>query len=536
MFLKEFIFNVIGGLGLFIYGIHLMSEGLQKACGDKMRRLLAILTTNPLKGTLIGAGVTAFIQSSSATTVMTIGFVNAGLMTLAQAIGVIFGANIGTTITAQLIAFRLTDYALPILGIGFGLNFFVKRRTVKFIGQFLLGFGLLFLGLSIMTSVAKPLGSSESVRQIFINFSQNPLLGILAGMVVTMIVQSSSVTVGLVLALATVGLLDLRGAIPLILGDNIGTCITAALASIGGTISARRTAVAHIGFNIIGTGIVLLLLPVYRVLILHTSANIARQVANAHSLFNIMNTVIFLPFVGLYARFLTKLVKGKEEEEIESAPKYLEQHLLNTPSVAIEAATKEIIKTLKITQQMVKIAMEDFFKGDPRRLNKVAQKEETVDALRLATTNYLVELMQRELSPQQSAKIPALVHIVNDVERIGDHAENLKDLAEQKIEGRMPFSNMAISELKKIQSKIDEMINLSIQTLELDDRQKAEIVLEKESYINNLRSELKQNHIKRLEKGTCNVLSGVVFLDAISNFEKIGDHLTNIAQAVAAGL
>ncbi len=536
MFLKEFIFSTIGGLGLFIYGIRLMGEGLQKACGDKMRRLLAILTTNPLKGTLMGAGVTALIQSSSATTVMTIGFVNAGLMTLAQAIGVILGANVGTTITAQLIAFKLTNYALPILGIGFGLNFFAKRRTAKFIGQFLLGFGMLFLGLSIMTSVAKPLGDSEAVRLLFINFSQNPLLGVLVGMVVTMIVQSSSVTVGLVLALATVGLLDLRGAIPLILGDNIGTCITAALASIGGTISARRTAVAHIGFNIIGTGIVLLLLPVYRVLILHTSANIARQVANAHSLFNIMNAVIFLPFVGLYARFLTKFVKGKEEEEIESVPKYLEQHLLNTPSVAIGAATKEIIRTLKITQQMVRIAMEGFFEGNPRFLNKVVQKEEGVDALRLAVTNYLVELMQRELSPQQSAKIPALIHIVNDVERIGDHAENLKDLAEQKIESRMPFSNMAVSELKKMQSEIDEMINLSIQTLELDDRQKAQVVLEKESYINNLRSELKQNHIERLEKGTCKVLSGVVFLDTISNFEKIGDHLTNIAQAVAAGL
>lgn len=534
--LKEFIFNSIGGLGLFIYGIRLMGEGLQKACGDKMRKLLGVLTTNPLMGTAMGAAVTALIQSSSATTVMTIGFVNAGLMTLCQAIGVIFGANIGTTITAQLIAFKLTNYALPILGIGFGLNFFAKRRTIRFIGQFLLGFGMLFLGLNIMTSVAKPFGNSEVVRQMFINFSQNPLLGILVGMVVTMIVQSSSVTVGLVLALATVGLLDLRGAIPLLLGSNIGTCITAAFASIGGTVSARRTAVAHIGFNVLGTIIVLLLLPVYRTIVLYTSNNIARQVANAHTLFNVMNAIIFLPFVAIYAKFLTKVIKGEEEEEIESLPKYLEQHLLNTPSVAIGAASREIIRTLKITQQMVRIAMQGFLKNNLRILNKVIQKEEAVDALRLATTNYLVELMQRELSPQQSAKIPALIHIVNDVERIGDHAENLKDLAEQKIEEVMPFTNTAIAELKKMQNEIDEMIDVSVDTLKLDDTEKAEVVLNKENYINSLRFDLKQNHIKRLERGECRVLSGVVFLDIISNFEKIGDHLTNIAQAVKAGL
>ena len=528
---KELIFGILGGLGLFIYGIHLMGEGLQRAAGDRMRRILNALTGKPLKGVAVGAGVTALIQSSSATTVMTVGFVNAGFMTLKQAIGVIFGADIGTTITAQLIAFKLTDYALPVIGIGMLTTLFAKKKKIKYIGHFLVGFGILFLGLKIMTGVVEPFGESEAVKQLFVNFSKNPVLGVLTGMLITFVVQSSSVTVGIVLALASVGLLDLRGAIPLILGDNIGTCITAIIASIGTTISAKRAAIAHMMFKILGTVIVLILLPFYQVLITYTSTDIMRQCANAHTLFNVINTIIFLPFINTFVKVIKKIIPG-EEVVVDVGPKYLEKHLLETPVLALDAVTHEIIRTLDLTKKMVNQAMEGFFNGNIKILDKVGRGEEAVDNLRLAITNYLVELMQRELTAEQSRKIPALLHVINDVERIGDHAENLKDLAERKIEEKMPFSDMAIEELHDIHKHIDGMSLSAIKALETNDVSYAERTIEKETEINLLRNRLKQNHIKRLDQGQCKVLSGVIFLDMISNFEKIGDHLNNIGQAV----
>jgi len=533
---KELIFGILGGLGLFIYGIWQMSEGLHKASGERMRKILHNLTGSPIKGVLVGTGITSLIQSSSATTVMVIGFVNAGLMTLIQALGVIFGANIGTTITAQLIAFKLTDYALPIIGLGMFTMFLAKKKTHKYIGEFLLGFGILFLGLSILTNVVKPLGQYPWFNNIFVNFSKDPLLGILAAAAVTAIFQSSSVTTGMVLGLAMANLIDLRAALPLILGCNIGTCITALIASLGTSISAKRAALAHIMFNIIGVIIFLPFLVLFQNLIIHTSHSLVRQIANAHTLFNVINIVIFLPFVGLFATLLTKIIRGKEEEEIEYLPKYLERHLLNTPPIAIEAAIKEIIRTLGLTQRMVTLAMESFFKNDANSLEKITRGEEAVDSLREAITNYLVELMQRELSQEDSRKIPPLIHAINDVERIGDHAENLRDLTQQKIDNRMPFSNMAIEELKKMCEDINRMLSCAINALRTNNINEAKLVLEQECQINTLRDRLKDNHVRRLEQGQCQVLSGVVFLDMVSNFEKIGDHLTNVAQAVIEGL
>ena len=284
---REIVFSVVGGLGLFIYGIHLMGEGLQNAAGDRMRRMLKALTSNTFSGTMLGAGITAIIQSSSATTVMVVGFVNAGLMGLKQGIGVIFGANIGTTITAQIIAFKVTHYALPAIAIGACLYLFVNKRFWKFFGLFILGFGILFLGLKIMTSMIRPLADDPGIRQIFVSFSHNPFLGILTGAVVTAIFQSSSVTTGMIITLASVGLFDIQAAIPLIFGCNIGTCVTAMLASIGTTISAKRAALAHVLFNIMATLIFLPTLPFFYKIVELTSGDVVRQVANAHTLFNV---------------------------------------------------------------------------------------------------------------------------------------------------------------------------------------------------------------------------------------------------------
>jgi len=532
----EIIFGVLGGLGLFIYGIREMSEGLHKASGEKMRKVLHSLTGGPKRGVLVGVGITSLIQSSSATTIMVVGFVNAGLMTLTQSLGVIFGANIGTTITAQLIAFKLTDYALPIIGIGMIMSITAKRKPYKNIAECLLGFGILFLGLSILTQVIKPLGDSPVFKDILVNLSINPVLGVLAGAFVTAIFQSSSVTTGMILGLSMAGLIDLGTALPLILGCNVGTCVTAVIASFGTSIGARRAAVAHVIFNIAGVLIFLPFLGLFRRLVSFTSADVTREIANAHTLFNVINTLIFIPLIPLFAKFLTFIIKGKEEEEVEYLPKYLEKHLLNTPPIAIEAAIKEIVRTLGLTKKMVWIAINSFMSNDLKSLEKITRREEAVDSLREAITNYLVQLMQRELSPDESKKIPPLIHAINDVERIGDHAENLRDLAEQKIENRLPFSPLAIEEIQRMYDEISSMIDCSIKALQQNDANEAKVVMEEECQINVMRDRLKSNHTKRLEGGKCNVLSGVIFLDIISNLEKIGDHLNNVAQAVIEGL
>ncbi len=307
--IKELIFGIIGGLGLFIFGIKLMGLGLQKLAGSQIRRVLGKLTSNRIVGLLTGAGITSVIQSSSATTVMLVGFVNAGLMNLKQALGVTLGADIGTTITAQIIAFKLTAYALPLTGVGAGIHLFSKKKKYKHFGEAMFGFGLLFLGLNIMTSAVQPLGQSEAVKTIFVEFSHSPFLGVVIGMLVTAILQSSSVTVGLIIALASAGLLNIAGAIPLVLGANIGTCITAVLASIGTTVSARRTAFAHVLFKIAGTVIALGLLPFYYHITIRTSPDISRQVANAHTLFNLVNTIIFLPMLSFIDKVITKIVQ-----------------------------------------------------------------------------------------------------------------------------------------------------------------------------------------------------------------------------------
>lgn len=527
----ETLFGILGGLGLFIFGIFVMGEGLQKLAGDKIRTILNKLTNNSLVGMGVGAGVTSLIQSSSATTVLVVGFVNAGLMTLTQSIGVILGANIGTTITGQLIAFKLTKYALPILGVGSFIYIFGKKRKTKDFGEALFGFGVLFLGLAIMGDAVKPLGGSTFAQNLFINFSQNPLLGILAGALLTAIVQSSSVTTGIIIALGLSNLITLNAAIPLILGANIGTCVTAGLASIKTGISAKRAAVAHIIFNIVGAGIALLLMPLYLKIINFTSTDIARQIANTHTLFNVVNAFIFLPFIPLFVVLIKKIVPGKDIE-ITRGPKYIERHLLKTPSIAFSATLKEMRRMAKFTKEMINDAMEGFYTNKRKPLTKVVQKERVVDDLQTAITNYLVKLTQEELSKEQSEEIPSLLHSVNDIERIGDHAENLVELAERKIDKKLVFSRHAIKELKHMHRKVNEMLDTTINALESGSKQEAKRILELEQEINELTLKFRDNHIKRLHKGRCELMSGIVFMDLLMNFEKIGDHLNNIGQAI----
>ena len=536
--MKEIIFGIIGGLGLFLFGMKLLSEGFQKLAGTRLRQILKFLTNKAVVGILTGALVTGIIQSSSATTVMVVGFVNAGLLALKQAIGVIMGANIGTTITAQIIAFKIDQYALPAIGLGFALFMLARRRAWKFWGQVLLGFGLLFLGLFIMKQVLGPLKDNPITRQALISFSTNPLLGILAGAIITAVIQSSSATVGLIMAMAFNGLLSFPASIALMLGADIGTTITAQLASIGTNLTARRAAWAHTLFNILGVGYILIF--VYngwfaRFIEFITpgdvDANILRHIANAHVAFKLLNAAVFLPFIGLLERVCYWVVPG-EIEELPAEPKFLEKHLLDTPPLALDQAAKELLRMTGVAQEAISCAMQGFFNRDRRLLKKVSRWEEAIDNLQREITHYLVEISQRSLTPQESEKLPALLHSVNDIERIGDHAENLEELADRAIEEKLPFSQSALDELRLVYNEVDAMMEDVKRALENGEHQHARAALAREEKLNRLQIELRQNHIQRLNQRKCFVLSGVIFLDFINNLEKIGDHLTNVAQAV----
>jgi phosphate:Na+ symporter len=515
-----------------------MGEALQKVASDKIRTILSKLTSSPLMGTVVGAAITSIIQSSSATTVLAVGFVNSGLMSFYQTLGIIFGANIGTTITSQFIAFKLTEYALPLLAIGLVLYLVCKNKSYKYFGLALFGFGTLFLGLNIMTTGVKPLADNEIFKTLFLNVNNNVVLAVLTGALVTALLQSSSVTTGIVLTLASLNLITLQGAIPLILGCNIGTCATALLASIGANRNARRTAVAHLLFNCCGTLLFLPFITQFTHLVQFSANDIARQCANAHTLFNIICTLLILPFTGLYSKLIIKLVKEKQlTDENDTDTRFLENHLLCTPPIAIQAATKEIIKTLELSKGMIKSVLEALIKNDSKFLENIEKREEIVDSRRYAITGYLVRLMESSaLSHQESKKIPALLHVVNDVERIGDHAMNLKNLIKQKIENKLDFSEEASQELSTMYQELLIMIEDSILALQSNIVEDAKKIIVDEEKINIFRNLFKSNHINRLNQGQCKVLSGLVFIDIINNFEKIGDHLKNIGDAILDGL
>lgn len=528
------IFNIVGGLALFIYGISVMGEGLQNAAGERVKTILKALTFKPWIGICVGVLITSIIQSSSATSVLAIGFVNAELMSFVQALPIILGANIGTTVTAQIIAFKFTHYALPILAVGFFIYFSSKKRTVKNFGYFLLGLGVLFLGLSIMTSALKPLASNPALRNMFIKYSNNVLLAIIIGAITTAIIQSSSATTGIIIALASSNLLTIEGAIPLILGCNIGTCITALIASIGTNINAKRTALSHVVFNMIGVLIFLPLITPFKNIVIYTSTDIARQCANAHTIFNVVGTLVFLPFVNLYAKSIIKLLPGEPEEIDCLETKYLEPHLLNTPSIAIEATIKEIIRMLNLTKSMVTLSVKSLNTNKINHLSTIDRKEQAVDTRRYSIIAYLVSLMEHPMSHEESLKIPKIMHIASDIERIGDHAINLKKLAIQQINEKISLSSEASIELTEVSSYIFNMFEVILSALssKTDRVFKLNTIRMLENNINKARDKYKNNYIKRLKDKKCDVKTGVIFIDTLSNFEKIGDHITNIGQAI----
>ncbi len=541
---REIIFILIGGLGLFFLGMKTMSDSLKKVAGERLKNTLDILTKRPVIGLFIGAVVTCLIQSSSATSVLAVGFVNAGLLTLKQAISILLGANIGTTFTAWLISFfalfKITNYALPAIGIGFLLSTFGKTRSAKMWGQFILGFGMLFTGLGFMKDAFSPLKESEALKNVLVTFGTYPLLGIMLGTAITMILQSSSATIALLQIMAFSGLISLKHCIPIILGDNIGTTITAQLSAIGTNTASRRTARAHALLNIIG--VCYMLIPVYtglyyRLIVLIvpgpvTSGNIMFHIALSHSVFNIINSLfIFLPLINFLEKLTIRLTPVKADA-VDIRPIYLEKHLLETPTLALEQSINEIIRMINMAREALKNAVRSFLENDNSFFDKVRKQEDAVDNLQKEITQYLVELSQKDLEKSEAEEIPVLLHSVNDVERIGDHAINILEISERKIDQKLPFSDGSVIRLKKMVDITLFMIENTIIAMHKKDITSAKKVLEKEKELNELQIRLKEVQIKNINEGKYNFLSGIVFNDFVDNIEKIGDHLTNIAQGV----
>lgn len=527
----KIVLSVIGGLGLFLLGMHMLSEGLHKIAGSKMRRFLELLTYNPFVSVLTGIAITAVISSSSATTVMVVGFVNAGLMTLSQAVGTILGANIGTTITGQLISFDIAGFALPAIALGVALYVFVEKHFYKNIGEGILGFGILFLGLSIMGDTLAGIKSYPGAISLLGQLGQHPALGLLAGLLFTGLVQSSAATTGIVIALVRSGVLGLSGAVAIILGSNIGTCITAMLASIGTGLNARRAAVAHLMFNVIGVAVFFPFLRPFGNLVQLLSPSLPRQVAWAHSLFNITNTLLFLPFVKQFVALITKIVPGTPEV-FKTGPIYLEKNLLASPSLALSAAEREISRMADLASDMLDDAMKMLFQNDLSLAKNIQRNEEVVDELEQQITVYLADLAPRGLNEEQSHLLAGYLHAVNDIERIGDHCDNLSDLIREKIEDKYPFSESAAEELRDMYAKVRNMLSKAIAAFRARNKALAREILVDDYEIDRLEKKLRQRHVARINEGRCFPPSGVIFLDLIANFERIGDHSTNIAQTV----
>jgi len=535
--MKDLIFGLIGGTALLMYGVDTMGEGLERASGAMMKKLLSILTGKVWSAFLVGTFLTALVQSSTAITVLTVGFVNAGLMKLPQAIGIIYGANIGTTITAQLMAFsfnfKLTEVALPVLGIGFTINYFAKNRTIKNFGQALMGFGMMFLGLKILNQGIPFMQQSPTLRYFFETYASIPIIGILLGAVATAMVHSSAATVGLVMILGQAELIDLTSAVAIMLGDNIGTCITAQLASLSGNIHARRTAWAHTLYNIFGVIIVALVLPYFVRLIEITTAyfqpngDIGTQIANSHTLFNILSAIVFLPITKYYVKFLETIIKGKGmEHELQSV--YLDRLLMDTPAAAFKAAIEEVIRGTEITKNMMKNVMEALFENDINKIEQVNKDEEIVNQLQKDITNYMVELSRKPLSDANSIIVHGMISSINNIERMGDHITDVARLVESKIKKNLVFSDAAIEELKQLIEFISWMYDNTIILLKERNLELVKSTIELEDKVDDLCKEFANNHIIRLEAGKCSVESGVIFLDIINHFERIADHIHKV--------
>lgn len=534
--LQEMLFEFFGGLGIFLYGIKFMGDGLQKSAGDRLRDVLDRFTTNPIMGVLAGLIVTVLVQSSSATTVITVGLVSAGFMTLRQAIGVIMGANIGTTVTAFIIGIDVGEYALPIIAVGSILLFFFKSKKVHNIGQIVFGFGALFYGLELMSGGMKPLRTLESFHELTVELSSNPFLGVVIGTVFTVVVQSSSATIGILQGLHAENLINLDGALPVLFGDNIGTTITAVLAAIGTSVAAKRAAATHVLFNLIGATLFLILLNPFTALIEvlrnNLSLNPEMTIAFAHGLFNTTNTLIQLPFVAVLALVVTKLIPGED-----SIVDYKAQHLdpvfiEQSPSIALGQAKEEVLRMGKFALKGLEETNEFLKTKNTKNSSNAYQLEEAINNLDRKITDYLVDLSTSSLSEHESEEHGMLMDTVRDIERIGDHFENIVELIEYQQANKVKMTDTAMEDLEVMFNLTVSTVEEALQALDQKNLDAARAVVTKEDEIDRMERTLRKQHILRMNEGQCSGQAGIVFVDIISNLERIGDHAVNIAEYV----
>ncbi|PBI20987.1 sodium-dependent phosphate transporter [Clostridioides difficile] len=533
------IISLMGGLGLFLYGMNLMGEGLQKSAGTKLKKIIKLLTSNLFMGVLVGTGVTAVIQSSSATTVMVVGFVNAGIMTLKQAIGVIMGANIGTTVTAQLVSFDLTGMAPIALGVGIILYLFGNNPRIKNIAEILIGFGILFTGMDFMKMAVEPLRDYQGFTDLLVTFGRYPILGLLLGFGITAIIQSSSASMGMLVALAAEGLVPLSAALPILYGQNIGTCVTSLLSSIGANKNARRAAMMHLIFNVLGTVIFLIFLnkPIVSMVTSWDPSNVARQIANTHTLFNIISVLILLPFTNFIIKLAIKLVPdraGDIDEDETKTIKYIDDRMIETPSIALANTIKEALRMGEKAKESLNASMEALVEHSTEKIDKTYRRERLINDLQKAILNYLLKLSKAPLDDDSREVVDTLFNTVNDIERIGDHAKNIAELSQVAIDSNISFSEEGQSELDVMYNRVVSAYTYALESMRTDNVDLACKVIKIEEQVDIMEKSCSANHMYRLNNNLCSIENGVIYLDVISNLERISDHAVNIAQQVIA--
>lgn len=524
----EIVTGIFGGLGLFLYGMKLMSDGLENVAGEKLKGILEKITSNKVIGVLVGTIVTAIIQSSSATTVMVVSFVNAGLMTLTQATGVILGSNIGTTITAQMVSFNLEVIAPIFIGVGAIVMMSAKKKRIKDLAYIALGFGILFMGMGLMSSSLKPISNLQIFNDFISVIGKNHFLGVLVGLTMTAILQSSSATTGILVALANSGNIDMNVAFPIILGCNIGTCVTAILAGLTANRIAKKAALLHLLFNIFGT---VLFLPFSDKVVTFvnylTPDNVARQVANAHTIFNVVITIFILPISKYFVMLVNHILPDDEGKESCGAI-YLDKKLLETPIVASGQVIKETIRMANKAKNNLELAMEVFLNWNEEKMKKVYADESIINTLERDITEYLIELSQHNLPEENAKLVSQAYHTINDIERIGDHAENIVELAIQKYENNITLSYDGYKEVRQLFEVTLRSITIAIESFKSNEISDDEVEKVEEE-IDSLEKQFRENNINRLSAKTCLADAGIMFFDLLSNLERIGDHANNIA-------
>ena len=543
------LFSFIGGLGMFLYGMNIMADGLQKSAGGKMQKLMGFLTTNRLMAILVGAGVTAIIQSSSATTVMVVGFVNAGMLELTQAVGVIMGANIGTTITAWIVSMsewgsllKPEFFAPLLLGIGAFFVLFTKSEKKKKIGEILVGFSILFIGLSFMSDAIKPYRNAPIFAQAFAVLGKNPVLAVLAGAVVTAVIQSSSASVGILQTLALNGVVNWQSAVFITLGQNIGTCVTALISSAGAGKNAKRASIIHLLFNVLGSvifGVIMFVL--FRLNAAWGAASInSVEISVFHTIFNVLNTLMLIPFANVLVKLSTYIIRDDNETEaVQTTPasemrRHLDERILENPAFAMDTVLGEVNVMGQSALENLKAALEGVTTGNKEIIRAVFDKEKNINEMEKVLTSFLVRVDNLSLTEEQHKVVKNLFYTISDLERVGDHAENIAELAENMRKDDISFSKKGFKDLKLIADETILALESALKARELSSTQEAIQEADYERNVDNLEDELREKHIQRLSKGKCEPESGVVFLDLISNLERIADHATNIAGYVVS--